>query len=70
MTQGSTVLGKKIGERRRALALSQEELAELAGVSVRFVGSLEHDKPSVRLDKLIAVLEVLGLDLDVHLRRR
>ena len=54
--------------RRRALALSQDELAELAGTSVRFVRSLEHDKTTVRLDKLEAVLEVLGLELQAQLR--
>lgn len=63
-----STLGAKIGDRRRALKLSQEELAELAGVSVRFVRTLEHGKPSVRLDKVLDVLEVLGLELDVRVR--
>jgi len=49
--------------------LQQAELADLAGVSVRFLHSLEHDKPSVRLDKLLDVFDVLGLELDIRLRR-
>lgn len=56
-------------ERRRRLGLSQQDLADLAGVSARFVHTLEHGKPSVRLDKVLAVLEVLGLDLEVVARR-
>lgn len=51
--------------RRRSLGLRQEDLADLAEVSHRFVQSLEAGKPSIRLDKLEAVLSALGLCLDV-----
>jgi HTH-type transcriptional regulator/antitoxin HipB len=61
-------IGSKVRERRRALRLRQEELADLAGVSPRFVREVEHAKPSVRLDKLTDILNVLGLELDVHVR--
>ena len=49
--------------RRRSLGLGQMELAELADVSERFVRSLEQKKATVRLDKLTAVLDALGLEL-------
>ena len=55
-------------ERCRALGLRQADLADLAGVSERFVRELEGGKPSVRLDLLVRVLDVLGLEL--VLRRR
>ena len=55
-------------ERRRALGLRQADLADLAGVSERFVRELEGGKPSVRLDLLVRALDVLGLEL--VLRRR
>jgi y4mF family transcriptional regulator len=55
-------------DRRRALGLRQDELADLAGVSIRFIHSLEHGKPTLQLDKLLNVLEVLGLDLQVVAR--
>lgn len=61
-------LGTTVRDRRRSLGLRQEELADLAGVSIRFIHSLEHDKPTLRLDKLLHVLEVLGLDLQVVAR--
>jgi y4mF family transcriptional regulator len=64
----STAIGPKVAARRRELGLGQEELAELAGVSVRFVRSLEHGKLTARLDKIEAVIDVLGLVLDVKLR--
>jgi len=40
----------------------------LAGVSERFVHTLEAGKESVRLDKVTAVLDALGLELDVRRR--
>ena len=54
-------LGEQIRERRRRLDLSQEQLAELAGVSLRFVGALERGKATVRLSALLAVCTALGL---------
>lgn len=56
-------LAQEVRRRRRDLGLRQAELAELAGCSQRFVHTVEHGKTSVRLDKLLDVLEVLGLGL-------
>jgi HTH-type transcriptional regulator/antitoxin HipB len=54
-------LGRTIRERRRQLGVSQRDVAELAGVSVRFLGEVERGKPTVRLSGLIEVCRVLGL---------
>jgi HTH-type transcriptional regulator / antitoxin HipB len=54
--------------RREALGLRQQEVADLAGVSTRFVHTLEAGKPSVQLDRVLAVLHVLGLELRTVLR--
>jgi HTH-type transcriptional regulator/antitoxin HipB len=56
-------LGDEARRRRVELGLRQEELAALAGVSTRFVHTLEQGKPTLRLDKVLAVLGQLGLDL-------
>lgn len=55
--------GREIRRRRLELGLRQDELAALAGVSPRFVHTVEQSKPTVRLDKVLAVLGQLGLDL-------
>jgi y4mF family transcriptional regulator len=52
--------------RRRHLALRQNELADLAGVSERFVYALENGKHTVQLDKVLAVLSALGLHLELR----
>lgn len=54
--------------RRKRLGITQEELAALAGCSPRFIGALETGKASIRVDKLAAVLEVLGLELRLATR--
>jgi len=59
-----------VRERRRQLGLRQEDLADLAGVSLRFVQALEAGKPSVQLDRVRAVLDTLGLRLVVERVRR
>ncbi|GAA0605888.1 hypothetical protein GCM10009547_04740 [Sporichthya brevicatena] len=51
--------------RRVALGLRQDELADLAGVSERFVYALEAGKTTARLDKVLPVLAALGLHLEL-----
>ena len=63
---GARALGKAVRARRRALGLDQLLLCDMAGVGPAFLYSLEHGKPSVRLDKVLAVLGVLGLELHVR----
>jgi len=58
-------LAEAVRRRRRDLGLRQVEVADLAGCSERFVHTLEHGKVSLRLDKILDVLEVLGMDLAV-----
>jgi HTH-type transcriptional regulator/antitoxin HipB len=59
-------LGRSIRARRKLLRLDQAELAVLAGVGLAFLYELEHGKRTVRIDKLLAVLEVLGLELSLR----
>jgi y4mF family transcriptional regulator len=63
-------LARVIRDRRRQLELRQEDLADLAGVSLRFVQALEGGKRTVQLDRVEAVLAVLGLRLRVEPVRR
>ena len=58
-------LAAAVRRRRAELGLRQAEVADLAGCSERFLHTLEHGKPSLRLDKVLDVLEVLGLGLAV-----
>lgn len=60
-------LGALVRSRRRDLRLGQTELGDLAGVSARFVYAVEMGKSTVQLDKLLLVLDAVGLHLEVQL---
>ncbi|HCT75787.1 MAG TPA: DNA-binding protein [Micromonosporaceae bacterium] len=60
-------LAHAIRLRREDLGLRQDELAALAGCSTKFISFVERAKPSIRIDKLLDVLAVLGLDLELKL---
>lgn len=59
-------LGAEVRRIRKALRLTQKELADLAACGPDFLYDLERGKRTVRLDKLIAVLGVLGLQLKLE----
>lgn len=61
-------MGEDVRRRRVDLGLLQVDVAEMSGVSERFVRELEHNKPTLHLDKVSAVLDILGLELQVVLR--
>ena len=58
-------LDRFIKEKRRLLKLTQPELAERAGVGLRFVRELEQGKQTVQLDKVNLVLALFGSELGV-----
>jgi len=58
-------IGTTVREARIAQGLRQDQLAAAAGVGVRFLVELERGKPTVRLAKVLAVLDALGLRLQV-----
>jgi len=58
-------LGPVVRARRREQSLRIDDAASLSGVSVDLLSRLENGKGSVRLDKLLSVLDGLGLALVV-----
>jgi y4mF family transcriptional regulator len=64
----TTLLAAAVRSRRGDLGLTQQDLADMAGVSERFVRFVEQGKPSIQLDSLTAVLETLGLELRIATR--
>lgn len=54
------VLYKFVKDKRKLAGLTQPELADKAGVGLRFVRELEQGKESLRLDKVNQVLKLFG----------
>lgn len=69
--QTPSKLGQVVRQARKALGLTQPQLALAAGVGVRFIVELEAGKPTLRLENILRVIQALGgtlaidgLDLD------
>jgi len=56
-------LANEIKKMRKVAGLSQVELAERAGVGLRFVRELEQGKATVRMDKVNQVLSLFGSEI-------
>jgi y4mF family transcriptional regulator len=56
-------LGAFVKDKRKSVKLTQPELAEKAGVGLRFIRELEQGKESLRLDKVNQVLQLFGYEV-------
>ncbi|MCX6236963.1 MAG: helix-turn-helix transcriptional regulator [Bacteroidia bacterium] len=64
------VISEFVKDKRNAAKLTQPELAEKAGVGLRFVRDLEQGKETVRLDKVNQVLQLFGYQVGAVLTNR
>lgn len=60
-------LGMQIKERRKALKITQKELADLAGISINTVVAAERGQGDPKISTYLAICYVLGLKLIVQL---
>lgn len=61
-------MGEHIRRRRKLLQLTQQDVAELVGVNRRLVSEVERGSERVTLHHLLAICEVVGLDLSLQPR--
>ena len=59
-----TAIGEKIRSRRVRLGLSQEQLAELCGITPSYVGHIERASRQLSLNTAISISTVLQISLD------
>jgi y4mF family transcriptional regulator len=58
------VLGANLRSHRKRAKLTQEKLAEKAGLSVVFISLLENGWRTASLDALLRIAKALGVDLE------
>jgi y4mF family transcriptional regulator len=56
-------LGSFVKTKRKLVGLTQPQLAEKAGVGLRFVRNVEQGKETLRLDKVNQVLKLFGYEV-------
>ena len=64
--RSSVDLGAVIREQRKRLALKQLDLAGLGNTGNRFIVDVENGKPTVQLQKVLDLMELLGLEVVVR----
>ena len=64
--QSTVELGNLVRAQRRLLALKQIDVAGLGNTGNRFIVDLERGKPTVQLQKVLDILDLLGLEVVVR----
>ncbi len=64
--RSSAELGAVVREQRKRLALKQLDLAGLGNTGNRFIVDLENGKPTVQLQKVLDLMDLLGLEVVVR----
>ncbi|PRY09003.1 DNA-binding XRE family transcriptional regulator [Pontibacter ummariensis] len=62
-------LGEVVKERRSSLHLTQEDLADMAGVAVRTLKAIEVGKGNPSLSTLQKLAEVLGMEIRLEIKK-
>jgi transcriptional regulator with XRE-family HTH domain len=62
-------IGRQVAARRIQLHLTQQMLADLAGVSRSSLQALEYGSGSVKLASVVEITEALGLHLELTTQR-
>lgn len=59
----------KIKERRSLLGVTQQDLSDISGVGLRTIKDIETGKGNPSANTLMKILDVLGMELDVRIKR-
>lgn len=66
LIRSSADLGAAVRAQRKRLGLKQLDLAGLGNTGNRFIVELENGKPTVQLQKVLDVMDLLGLEVVVR----
>ncbi len=58
------LLSEFVRERRKVCGMTQKQLADKAGVGLRFIREMEAGKSTLRMDKVNIVLDLFGCRLE------
>lgn len=61
-------VGNIIKERRKALSITQRELAVLAGVGINTLTKIERGEANPSLKVIMNILNTLGLEIDIKIK--
>lgn len=56
--------GKRVREIRKSKAISQETLAEMAGIDRSYMGNIERGEKNITLKKAYEICDALGIEIN------
>lgn len=62
-------LAEVIKSRRKVLSISQQDLAEMAGLGLATIKDIERGKGNPSMTTALKIMEVLGMEIEFKLRR-
>jgi len=68
ITSQKEQIAQAILHRRKVLGIKQDDLAELADISVRYLYAIEKGKANPSIETLINILDVLGLTVNINIK--
>jgi len=66
MIQTPQDIGATIRKTRKAIGITQKDLALTSGTGLRFIVDLEKGKPTCQIAKVLTVLQTLGIKVQLH----
>ena len=61
-------IGTIIRVRRKHLGINQQTLADLASVGINTIVAIERGEGNPQLSTLLTLLDVLGMQIDIHIK--
>ena len=58
-------IAQTVRETRKRLGITQKELALTSGTGLRFIIDLEKGKPTCQIQKVLTVLQTLGIQVQI-----
>lgn len=62
-------IGEKIKERRTVLNITQQELSEISGIGLRTIIKIENGKGNPSLETLSQIVDVLGMEVSLQIKK-
>lgn len=63
------IIGKAIKDRRKMLGVTQQTVSDLSGVAINTLVAIERGEGNPQLSTLLAVLDTLGLQININLKQ-
>lgn len=62
-------IGEKIKKRRTVLNITQQELSEISGIGLRTIIKIENGKGNPSLETLSQIVDVLGMEVSLQIKK-